>query len=130
MRTSEPISPRARSERQRVLVVDDRPDNLEASRLLFERGGREVAVAHGGEEALAVARSFAPELVLCDLCLPDIDGFEVARRLRADPQLTDAYLVAVSGRDEESDRRESLAAGFDAYLVKPVDPEALSSFFT
>ncbi|MFO0609976.1 MAG: ATP-binding protein [Polyangiales bacterium] len=106
---------------RRVLVVDDNPDALETAALLLELLGHEVRAAANGVEALAVAAEFAPDLVLCDIGLPLMDGYEVARRLRADPRFAGVRLVALTGYGRDEDAQRSRASGFDAHLVKPFD---------
>lgn len=110
---------------RRVLVVDDNPDVLESLTLLLQVMGQEVRAAPDGTTALAVARAYRPELVLLDIGLPDISGYEVARRLREEhPRV---HLVAVTGYGQEADRRRAHEAGFDQHLVKPVNMDALEA---
>ena len=109
---------------RRVLLVEDNVDAAEAMLLLLREFGHQVHVVHDGHEALEAARQFEPEVVLLDIGLPGIDGYEIARRMRAMPPLAQALIVAVSGYGQEKDRQRSAAAGFDAHLVKPVDPRA------
>jgi CheY-like chemotaxis protein len=85
-----------------------------------------VSLAPGGRSGLERARAERPEVVLCDIGLPDLDGYEVARALRADPALSGTRLIALSGYAQPEDRERALQAGFDAHLAKPPDPEALS----
>jgi CheY-like chemotaxis protein len=89
--------------------------------------GYEVAGAGDGREALEVARSFRPQIVLLDLGLPIMDGFEVARALRNDPQFKDVFIAALTGWGAEGDRRRTAEAGFDAHLTKPVELPALEA---
>jgi CheY-like chemotaxis protein len=105
----------------RVLVVDDNADAAATLAMFLELGGFAVAVAHDGPAALAEAAAARPDVVLLDIGLPGMDGYEVARRLRASPGTADTVLVAVTGYDQEHHRRQSRAAGFDLHLVKPVD---------
>lgn len=114
---------------RRVLVVDDNPDGAWTLSGLLETMGHEVRVAHTGAEALAIAETFGPEVVLLDLGLPDFPGYEVARRLRADPRLSGAYLVAQTGWGREEDRALGRAAGFDEHLVKPLTRTDLDRLF-
>jgi CheY-like chemotaxis protein len=108
----------------RALVVDDNEDTAESLALLLRLWGHTVFVAHDGPEALEVARVHQPEVVLLDLGLPGMDGYEVARRLGgSDPRRP--LLWAMTGYAQEEDRRRSKEAGFDQHLVKPVDPDAL-----
>jgi two-component system CheB/CheR fusion protein len=114
-----PVTPR------RVLVVDDNVDAAESLAMLLRVQRHEVRTAHDGPAALDAAAAFRPEVVLLDIGLPRMDGYEVARRLRgqADSQMT--LLVALTGYGQDDDRRRAAEAGFDAYLVKPADPAAL-----
>jgi CheY-like chemotaxis protein len=91
----------------------------------LELSGHEVAIAASGIDGVAAARKFHPEVVLCDLGLPGMSGFEVAAELRRDPATSRARLIAVTGYGRDEDRRRSKAAGFDLHLTKPVDPVRL-----
>jgi signal transduction histidine kinase len=110
---------------RRVLVVDDNVDAAESLATLLRVERHEVYTAHDGPTALATAEAFRPEVVLLDIGLPQMDGYEVARRLRARAGFEKALLVALTGYGQEEDRRRAAEAGFDAYLVKPADPLAL-----
>jgi two-component system CheB/CheR fusion protein len=110
---------------RRVLIIDDNADSAEALALLARSWGHEVAVAHDGPGALALAESFAPERALVDIGLPGMDGYEVARRFREQPRYRDLVLVALTGYSREEDRSVAYAAGFDGHLVKPAEIEAL-----
>ncbi len=109
----------------RVLVVEDNPDGLDMLVSLLQTLGHRVSWAADGPQALRQAAAFRPQLVLLDLGLPGMDGYEVARRLRADPELAGTAIVALTGWGAESDRRRTAEAGFDAHLTKPVEPDAL-----
>jgi signal transduction histidine kinase/ActR/RegA family two-component response regulator len=109
----------------RVLVVDDNVDAAQILSMYVGAQGHEVRVEHDSLEALAQAAGFAPELCLLDIGLPEMDGYELARRLRRHPATAHATLVAVTGYGQDQDRRNSAAAGFDHHLVKPVDMAAL-----
>lgn len=111
--------------KRRVLVIEDNIDAAEALRQLLVLGGHEVWVAHDGPAGLYLARAYRPEIVICDLALPGMDGYEVARTFRADEGLRGAYLVAVSGYGRLQDRRGASMAGFNLYVTKPPSPEAL-----
>ncbi len=106
---------------RRVLVVDDNADAAESLAVLLRMRGHEVHVARDGPQALETARAVRPEVVLLDLALPGLDGYEVAAQLRGHPELRRARLVAVTGYGRDEDRRRTRAAGFDEHLVKPVD---------
>jgi len=107
--------------RHRMLIVDDNEDSARSMAMLQSRRNYETRTAFTGPAAVAAAAEFAPEVVLLDIGLPGMDGFEVARRLRAMPALAGAILVAMSGYGSDEDRAEARDAGFDEYLVKPVD---------
>jgi CheY-like chemotaxis protein len=111
----------------RVLIVDD---NVDAALLLGEaltQCGHEIRIASDGLQALHVASSFRPHVALLDIGLPVMDGFEVARQIRASPELASTSLVAVTGYGQVHDRERTLAAGFDVHLVKPVDLQRVSA---
>jgi CheY-like chemotaxis protein len=105
-----------------VLVVEDNRDGAEMLRILLQLDGHEVAMAYNGPAAVETARQFRPDVVLCDLGLPGMDGYAVARALRQDPATAGAYLIVLSGYGQEEVLRKSREAGFDLHLTKPVDP--------
>ena len=107
----------------RVLVVDDNLDAANALKMLVEEAGHLVRMAHTGPTALAAALDYRPDVMLLDIGLPELDGFEVAKRIRQEPLLRDIVLVAVTGYRQAADRQRVLEAGFDHYLVKPADFE-------
>ena len=111
---------------RRVLVVDDNKDAAATLALLLRTLGHETRVAHDGREALRAAAQFKPEVVLLDIGLPDLDGYEVARRLRALDSAHKCRIVAVTGWGQEHDRQRSSEAGFDLHLVKPVGTDELA----
>jgi CheY-like chemotaxis protein len=111
----------------RILVVDDHPDTLETMLVLLSAHGREVRAARTGADALSVAEDFRPDVVLLDIGMPGMDGYEVARRLRAVPELVDLQIIAVTGHGMPLDMVCSREAGFDEHLVKPIDPARLES---
>jgi PAS domain S-box-containing protein len=110
---------------RRILVVDDNRDSAEMTAALLQAHGHAVRTAFDGGEALARAGEFRPDAILLDIGLPGLDGYEVARRVRSDPAFQGVRLIAVSGYGQQKDRDRSSAAGFDAHLVKPVDPQAV-----
>jgi CheY-like chemotaxis protein len=120
-----PAEPEADGRRRRVLVIEDNEDAARSLQEVLEIGGHDVEVALDGLQGLAKARAFQPEVVLCDIGLPGIDGYEVARTLRADPALPQPLLVALSGYAFQEDVDKSRAVGFDEHLSKPADPAAL-----
>ena len=109
----------------RILVVDDNTDAASMLAMVLESMGHVVCTAHDGAEALRVAAEMRAQLVLLDIGLPRMDGYEVVRRLREQPETRGAVIVAVTGYGQEEDRRRSLAAGFDEHLTKPVGLGAL-----
>jgi CheY-like chemotaxis protein len=106
----------------RVLIIEDSQDTARTLQVLLTRFGHEVTMAHSGPAGVAAARQGRPDVVLCDLGLPEMDGYEVARALRGDAATARTRLIAVSGYGQEEDRRRSEQAGFDLHLTKPVDP--------
>jgi PAS domain S-box-containing protein len=110
---------------RRVLVVEDDADSAEGLLMLLESQGHVVRTARDGREAVEAAVAFHPEVALVDIGLPDIDGYEVARRLRDDPSCAKATLVALSGYGRDEDKRRALEAGFDHHLLKPADLDEL-----
>jgi CheY-like chemotaxis protein len=111
----------------RVLVVDDQPDIVRTCAYLLRDAGFEVQTATSGYEALKQVREFHPQVVLLDIALPDIDGCEVARRLRSDTTLQPTTLIAITAYGSDDDRRFAKAAGFDCLVVKPVPFDTLLS---
>jgi signal transduction histidine kinase/ActR/RegA family two-component response regulator len=112
---------------RRVLVVDDSDCSAQSMAMILKFEGYEVQIAYDGESALELVRTFQPEVVLSDIVLPGIDGYELAHRIRRDPDLSAGIvlLAAVTGHGEPEARRRSREAGFDQHLVKPVDPEGI-----
>lgn len=111
----------------RILVVDDNHDSADSLGLLLELVGNEVRVVHDGQIAVDVANEFQPRVVLLDIGLPTLNGYEVAQRIREQPWGKQAIMIAVTGWGEAVDRQRSKEAGFDHHLVKPVDLDALTA---
>jgi CheY-like chemotaxis protein len=109
----------------RVLVIEDHKDTAASLQLLLELRGHEVRVTHSGPEGVLAALEWRPSVVLCDIGLPGLDGYGVARELRRNPLTAQVRLVAVTGYGSEEDRRRSREAGFDLHLTKPVEPDDL-----
>ena len=109
----------------RVLIVDDRADTAESEAELAKLWGHEVAVARDGPAAIELASNFRPDIALIDIGLPEMNGYELAQRLRQLPDLKTPLLVAITGYRSEEDRRAAQKAGFDLHLTKPVDPVRL-----
>jgi signal transduction histidine kinase/ActR/RegA family two-component response regulator len=123
----ESVPQRALLLHQRILVVDDNRDAADSLAMLLRLMGADVRVAYGGEDAVRGASSHCPAVMFVDIGMPDLDGYEVARRIRNDPGCTKASLVALTGWGQAEDRRRSSEAGFDHHLVKPVDLEVLEA---
>jgi two-component system CheB/CheR fusion protein len=109
----------------RVLLVEDQPDAAESLLMILELLGHHVRVVHDGRAALEAARANAPDIMLIDIGLPGMDGYQVAQAIRADPALRRLLLVALTGYGRPEDKARAIAAGFDYHLVKPVDVGAL-----
>jgi PAS domain S-box-containing protein len=115
--------PKAR--RSRVLVVEDNEDAAESVRTLLELLGHEVVVAHSGPAGVSLAVSWRPDVILCDIGLPGLDGYAVVGELRRNPLTAQARVIAITGYGTEADRLRARQAGFDLHLTKPVDPDEL-----
>lgn len=111
----------------RVLVIEDHPANLELTCYLLHAFGHTALAATDGLNGLRLAQADPPDLVLCDIQLPDIDGYEVVRRLRAIPALASLPVVAVTASARPSDRQRVLSLGFNGYFSKPIDPRTFIS---
>jgi CheY-like chemotaxis protein len=108
-----------------VLIIEDNKDAAESLCLLLELRGHEVRLALSGTEGVEMARRWQPEVVLCDLGLPGMDGFAVAEALRRDPRTAKARLIAVSGYGHDEDQKRGRQAGFNEHVLKQVDPQEL-----
>jgi len=106
---------------RRVLVIEDNPDAAATLAAVLELSGHHVEVAYDGASGIARARSFRPEIAICDIGLPEMDGYAVARAFRADPLLEQVYMIAISGYARDADVQRAIAAGFDQHLAKPPD---------
>jgi CheY-like chemotaxis protein len=111
----------------RILVADDNRDAAESLAAVLQIHGHVVRSAHDGESAIREAEEFLPEIVLLDIGMPKINGYDVCRRIRSGPATADAAVIAITGWSQPLDRQTSREAGFDHHLVKPVDPVALTS---
>jgi PAS domain S-box-containing protein len=112
---------------RKILVADDNQDAANTLSLLLRLAGHEVRTAHGGQVALQLASEFKPEFALLDIGMPDLDGYEVARRLRLTDSGRNLRLIALTGLGQEEDKRRAHDAGFDHHLTKPVDPQRLDA---
>lgn len=120
--------PSSAASSRRVLLVDDHQDSAESLGLLLKLKGYEVVLAQDGPGALEIAASFHPHIVLLDIGMPGMDGYEAARVLRQQPGGDALILVALTGWGRENDFRRSQEAGFDRHFVKPVDVDALTDW--
>jgi len=105
----------------RILVIDDNVDATRILRIMLELDGHSVRALNDGSAALDTIRAFDPQVVLLDIGMPGMDGYEVARRLRAEAGGAEPLLIAITGHGRDEDVRRSLAAGFDKHVVKPVE---------
>jgi CheY-like chemotaxis protein len=111
---------RAHARPRRLLVVDDDCDAADTLRILLELNGDRAHAAYSGESAFELARRVHPDVILCDIGMPRMNGHQLAAAVRADPELRDVRLVAMTGLATEQDARQSHASGFDLHLVKPL----------
>ena len=113
------------TQRPRVLIVDDEPNIVLSLQFLLSREGYEIDIARDGESALEIAARRPPDLVVLDLMLPGLDGYEVCRRLRASPATAGTKIVVVTARAREAERVRGLEEGADAYVTKPFSTREL-----
>jgi PAS domain S-box-containing protein len=112
----------------RVLVVDENADAADSAALIVRAAGHDAQVAYEGRAVLESAERYRPDVVLLDIGLPECDGYEIAQRLRRHPELKRVRLIALTGHGQDADRHRARSAGFDDYLVKPVDPQKLQEY--
>jgi len=110
-----------------ILIVDDNPTNLKLARVILTGAGFEVRTAADAEEALATLHGFHPLLILMDLQLPGMDGFELTRRLKSDPSRSPIVIVALTAYAMRGDEAKAIDAGCDGYLAKPIDTRTLAA---
>jgi CheY-like chemotaxis protein len=110
-----------------ILIVDDNAQNLKLARVILTREGYDVRTAIDAEEALRMLETFLPSLILMDLQLPQMDGLELTRRLKADPVRRHITIIALTAYAMKGDHERALAAGCDDYMSKPIDTDALAS---
>ena len=108
-----------------VLIVDDNPGNMKLISFLLEKRGYAVQTADGADAALTLLKTFKPRLILMDLQMPGIDGFELTRRLKSDPRTRDIVIIAVTAYAMNGDEQRARDAGCDGYVTKPIDTRAL-----
>jgi PAS domain S-box-containing protein len=119
---SQPVQPK-----RRILIVDDNVDAAMITSALLKAWGHKVEIAFNGPAGIAAVQSFRPEIILLDIGLPGMSGYEVAQQLRAEPSTASLIIAALTGYGQESDRRRSFEYGFDYHLTKPADPQSLES---
>ncbi|XYI00709.1 PAS domain S-box protein [Sorangium sp. So ce1128] len=122
--------PQPTSHERRILVVDDNQDAADTLATLLDAMGNDVRTAYDGWQALRVAEEHRPDIIFLDIGMPGINGYEVAHRLRAQPETRDVMLVAMTGWGQEADRKRSKEAGFDHHWIKPIDPQALDDLLS
>ena len=122
-----PEAPASSEAKLRIMIVDDNKDAADTCEMLLQLLGHEVRTAHAGRSVRALAETFRPHVLLLDIGLPDISGYEVAKQIRSTTWGQNAVLIAVTGWGQEEDKRMAFAAGFDHHLVKPVDPGTLEA---
>lgn len=117
--------PGTEATRYKILVVDDNRDSAESLAILLKLMGHDTHMAFDGIEAIAAAEKIRPDVVLLDIGMPNVDGHDACRRMRALPWAKDMLLIAQTGWGQDEDKRRTSEAGFDGHLVKPVDPDDL-----
>jgi CheY-like chemotaxis protein len=120
----------ARPSKRRVLIVDDNKDSAVSLSMILKILGHVTRTAHDGIQAVRTAETFRPEVVLLDIGLPKLNGYEACRKIREQPWAREAVLIALTGWGQEEDKERSREAGFDFHLVKPVDPAALEKLLS
>lgn len=111
----------------RIAIIEDNQANLELVKYLLECSGYAVSVARDGRQGVALVTQIRPDLVICDLQMPALDGYEVLKLLRQDPALAQVPVIAVTAFSMPNDRQKVLTAGFDGYISKPIEPETFVS---
>ena len=119
------MTPASSGRPQRVLIIEDYEDTARMLTALVKSRGYEVRAEYTGPDGLRAAEDYHPEVILSDIGLPGIDGYTIARELRKRPEFTETLMVAVTGYNQESDRRQAVEAGFDYHLPKPLDVSQL-----
>jgi CheY-like chemotaxis protein len=114
----------------RILVVDDNLDSAKSLALMLRMMGNETRTANDGLEALEIAADYEPNLIMLDIGMPRLNGYETARRIRDEKWGRDIVLVALTGWGQEEDRRKSHEAGFDSHIVKPIEPDSLEKLLS
>jgi len=112
---------------RKILIIEDDPINLRFTKYTLEKKGYQVVTAANGLEGLKKVKTEAPDLIIMDIMLPGIDGFEICHRLRAEPQTAQLPILMISGKAQEADKATGLKVGVDVYLTKPVSPSEIVS---
>jgi signal transduction histidine kinase len=120
-----PVSSAEALAKRRILIIEDNLDAAETTKMLLEREGHDVRTAYTGADGIAAARDFHPQVILCDIGLPGVDGYQVARTMRRDSAFGTPFIVALTGYGRDQDRRQAQEAGFDMHLTKPIDMPSL-----
>ena len=120
-----PVTPAGAPRRFKILVVDDNHDSALSMAMMLQIMGHDTRTAHDGESAVSTAETFLPEVVLLDIGLPKLNGYEVAQRIREETWGQSMYLIAVTGWGQDEDRQRSTEVGLNLHMVKPVEPAAL-----
>jgi CheY-like chemotaxis protein len=123
--SGKPEEPAALESALRILIVDDNRDSAESLAMMLHMLGHEIRVAHDGKQGADAAEDFRPAVVLLDIGLPSMNGYEVCRHIRSQPWGSEMIVVALTGWGQEEDRRKSSEAGFDHHIVKPINPREL-----
>ena len=110
---------------ERILIVDDKPENLKLASLVLRLSGYEIATASNAVETLSKLRTFRPRLILMDIQLPDMNGLELTKRIKSDPAHAGILIIAVTAYAMKGDEEKAQAAGCDGYQTKPIDTEGL-----
>jgi len=121
-----PVKP-AESARLRILVADDNADGADSLAMLLQAQGHVVLTAQDGRRAVEVAEAFAPDVILMDVAMPNLDGLEATREIRRRPWGQGIRIIALTAWGQETERRRTREAGMDAHLVKPIDPNVLAA---
>ncbi|HJU43603.1 MAG TPA: response regulator [Vicinamibacterales bacterium] len=119
------VTPHSPAQRFKILVVDDNHDSALSMAMMLSIMGHDTRTAHDGESAVATAETFRPDVVLLDIGLPKLNGYEVAQRIREQAWGESMYLIAVTGWGQDEDRQRSSEVGLNQHMVKPVEPAAL-----
>jgi CheY-like chemotaxis protein len=120
-----PLAARTNGGTHRILVVDDNVDSAHTLGALLHRWGHEVRVEHDGRAVRNAAKEFRPDVLILDIGLPGLDGYQIARRMRRQPRYCKAAFIALSGYASDDDVRQAMAAGFDRHFSKPTDADAI-----